>query len=283
MILLDCEDKQALLGDLYLLALTRGLQDALLASGYGPVLNATRETLRKMVAAQRVDGVILATGSERWPVARELAEKGTPCVVVDQSPVEEIRGVGWVQLDLDSGAREAARLLFDHGHRRIGFIGNSDDDPVRVAFAGELTAAGVPLLPDLTVVAGIGRQAGDTATRQLLSLREPPTAIFARTDVLASGALQAARLLGIRVPEQLSIVGHDDIPLAGTIDLTTVRIDCTELGRAAAEVLLKLHQGRTTATVPVVRTRVVVRKTVGPPPSRGPSAVSKLREVGESA
>src|SRR5438876_12201251 len=97
-------------------------------------------------------------------------------------------------------------------------------------------AAGVPLAPDLEAMAGSGREAGATAMNRLLSLPEPPTAVFARTDVMASGALQAARHLGLRVPEDLSLVGHDDVRLARRAGLTTVRIDCTQLGRAAANV-----------------------------------------------
>src|SRR5688572_14660843 len=114
MVLLDCgEEQKRQLADPYLMELARGLQEALLRSGYGPVLNATRGTLQSLVASEAVHGVVLAFGAERWLLAREIAQKGTPCVVVAQTPVEEIPGVGWVCLDLDSGARAAARLLID--------------------------------------------------------------------------------------------------------------------------------------------------------------------------
>jgi DNA-binding LacI/PurR family transcriptional regulator len=277
MVLLDCGEDQRSLGDPYLMELARGLQEALLHSGYGPVLNAARATLQSLVASEAVHGVILAFGAERPLLAREIAQKGTPCVVVAERPIEEIPGVGWIYLDLDSGARDAARMLIDHGHRRIGFIGNFDDDDVRVSFARELMTAGVPLQPDLEIIAGVGREAGAAAMRRLLSLREPPTAVFARTDVLASGALQAARHLGIRVPEELSLVGHDDIPLARRAGLTTVRIDCTQLGRAAAQVLSNLlHEGSAGATPQIVRTQVIERNTVSrlqkPAASRGHQA-----------
>src|SRR5439155_363499 len=233
MILLDCGEHAHLLGDPYLMELARGLQEALLHSGYGPVLNASRGTLQSLVASEAVHGVILAFGAERRLLAREIAQRGTPCVVIAEAPIEEIPGVGWVYLDLDSGARAAARMLVEHGHRRIGFIGNFDEDTVRVSFTRELMAAGAPLLPELEVIAGAGREAGAAAMRRLLTLREPPTAVFARTDVMAAGALQAARHLGLRVPEEVSLVGHDDVPLARRAGLTTVRIDCTELGRVA--------------------------------------------------
>jgi DNA-binding LacI/PurR family transcriptional regulator len=271
MVLLDCgEEDLRQLGDPYLMELARGLQEALLDSGYGPVLNATRRTLQSLVASEVIHGVILAFGAERPLLAEEIARRGTPCVAVMHTPFEGIPGVGWVYLNLESGAREAARMLVGHGHRRIGFIGNFEDDIVRVSFVRELRAAGVPLEPELEVIPGAGkvaieapREAGARAIRELLSLPEPPTAVFARTDVLASGALQAARELGVRVPEDLSLVGHDDTPLAKRAGLTTVRIDCAQLGRAAARVLTSLRQeGSAGSTTQIVLTQVIERSTV---------------------
>src|SRR5207247_6980444 len=117
--------------------------------------------------------------------------------------------------------------------------------------------------PEMEIIAGSGREAGAAAMRRLLSLPEPPTAVFARTDMLASGALQAARQLGVRVPEDLSLMGHDDIPLARRAGLTTVRIDCAELGRATAQVLAGLrHEGAARATPPVVLPQVIERNSV---------------------
>jgi DNA-binding LacI/PurR family transcriptional regulator len=264
MVLLDYgADEESMLGDPYLTELARGLQDALISCGYGPVLNASLRTLQSLAASEAVHGVVLAFGTQRSWLAREIARSGTPCVVIDQVYVEQTPGVGWVNLDLDSGARDVARMLIDHGHRRIGFIGNFEDDIPRRSFIHELMTAGVPLSPELEIIAGSGREAGAGAMRHLLSLREPPTAVFARTDVMAAGALQVARELGVRVPEDLSLVGHDDIPLARRAGLTTVRIDCTKLGRAAAEVLSRLrHEGSACATVPIVQTQLIERHSV---------------------
>src|SRR5436190_23444051 len=154
MVLLDCGEDQRSLGDPYLMELARGLQEALLDSGYGPVLNASRGTLQSLAGSEAVHGVILAFGLERLLLAREIAQKGTPCVVVAERPIEEIPGVGRVYSDLASGARAAARLLLDYGHRRIGFIGNFEDDVVRESFLQELTTAGFPPPPDLAIMAG---------------------------------------------------------------------------------------------------------------------------------
>src|SRR5207302_1125827 len=91
MVILDCAEK-ALLGDLYLLGLAQGLEEALIESGYGPVVNATRDSLRKLVAAQATDGVILAIGKERQLLARELAAQGASCVVINERTIEDIPG-----------------------------------------------------------------------------------------------------------------------------------------------------------------------------------------------
>jgi DNA-binding LacI/PurR family transcriptional regulator len=226
------------------------------------------------VPSAAVHGVILAFGVERRYLAPEIARRGTPCVVVaepcvmvEKRFVEDIPGVGWVHLDLESGARAAARLLVDLGHRRIGFIGNFEDDVVRESFTQELIDLGYPLAVDLQIMAGSGREAGAAAMRRLLSPDNPPTAVFARTDVMASGALQMARQMGVRVPEELSLIGHDDTPLARRAGLTTVRIDCTELGQVAAQVLTRLRQeGSPGPTLPIVSTRLIERNTVSRPP-----------------
>jgi DNA-binding LacI/PurR family transcriptional regulator len=272
MVLLDCGENRGWLADPYLMELARGLQEALLHSGYGPVLNASRATLRSLAASESVHGVIMAFGTERPFLAEQIAQRGTPCVVITENPIEEIPGVGRVYLDLDAGAREAARMLIEHGHRRIGFIGNFEDDRVRVSFIRELWAAGVSVPPEREVIAGEGREAGAAAIRQLLCLEEPPTAVFARTDVMASGALQEARHMGFRVPEELSLVGHDDVPLARRAGLTSVRIDCAQLGREAARLLSSLRQeGSAGPEPPIVSTHVVLRSSVSRvPPSAAP-------------
>ena len=261
MVLLDCGEKP-LLGDLYLLELAHGLQEALVARGHGPVINATREALLGWVNAQGVDGVVLAVGADRHSLAEELARRKTPCVVIDQVPPKVIPGVAYVNLDLESGAREAARLLVEYGHLRIGFIGNAEEDFVRAAFLDELNAASVQIAQEHVIIAGMGRAAGASAARAMLINNSRPTAIFARTDVLALGAMSAATDLGIRVPRDLSIIGHDDITLAGTMGLSTVRIDCRALGKVAAEALAELQENSLSQEIPVVRTELILRNTV---------------------
>src|SRR5262249_18444960 len=111
---------------------------------------------------------------------------------------------------------------------------------------------------------------GGRALCELLAQREPPTAVFARTDGLAFGVLSAAHRLGLRIPEDLSIVGHDDVSFAELTEppLTTVRVDCINLAKLAADNLVSLLDDSDTRTEPqVVPTELVVRDSVSAPRS----------------
>jgi LacI family transcriptional regulator len=264
------------LGNLYAVELTRGIQEAVQPRHYGLLLNAGSDTLFHWVKARAVDGVILAGGPQRASMAREVARMGTPCAVIAYFPAEETPGIGWICLDLRPGARQAAQLLVEQGHRRIGYLATVAGDPVQQAFAGELAARGAPLREDRMVVAGRTPEEGEAAARRLLSRPDPPTALFARTDTLAAGAWRAARSLGVRVPQDLSLIGHNDVSFARLSGLTSVQIDCLELGRLAAETLFSLVQAPAARAGPaVVQTALVVRDSVAPPPA--PAARSDPR------
>ncbi len=253
------------LADLYLIELTRSLQEPLEARGYSLLLNRDRQPLRRLVRSRAVDGVLLL--SDRCQDhAAQLAADGAACVVIAARPVTGIPGVACVVEELRSGARQVARLLAGQGHRRIGYAGSNFPDIVLTAFRDELVALGVPLTDDLVLIPGRTPQAGAAAVAELLARSSPPTALFARTDALAFGALRQAHRLGVRVPEDLSLVGHDDVPFAALTEppLTTVRIDCARVGQAAAEALLALIHGTGGAEPPVIETELVVRESTAP-------------------
>jgi DNA-binding LacI/PurR family transcriptional regulator len=259
------------LADLYLVELTRGLQESLEARGYALLLNGDRKALRRWVRSRAVDGVILASDQCREQ-AVALAAEGAACVVIGATPVSGIPGVASVVEELTSGGRKVAQLLVAEGHRRIAYVGSNVRDVILSAFREELVALGAPLDDDLVLIPGRTPAAGAAAAAALLARPQPPTAIFARTDALAIGVLRQARRLGVRVPHDLSVVGHDDVAYAELTDppLTTVRIDCAQVGQAAAESLLALlhHPG---GGVPdrTVETQLVVRESTAPPAATG--------------
>jgi LacI family transcriptional regulator len=156
-----------------------------------------------------------------------------------------------VHCDDRRGAYEATRHLLEKGHRRIGIINGSPIGAVGATqerLIGHLEAlaeAGLVFEPSLMVYGDYTRPSGQQAAEKLLALSEPPTAIFAFNDRMAIGAIGALKSAGRRVPEDIAVVGFDDILAAAnfTPPLTTVRQPSTQVGQAAAQILFKLING----------------------------------------
>jgi LacI family transcriptional regulator len=271
------------LSDMFFVELTRDIQDILKGRGYGVLLSGPGDALDRWVKTQAVDGVILIGNLADETLPQEIACTGTPCVVISNTPVECRPGVGSVLVALRRGAQQAAQLLVESGHRRIGFLATNALDDVYYEFRDELTRYGVTLSEACVIQAGHSPTDGARALGVLLARQEPPTAVFMRTDEIATGALWATHRMGVRIPEDLSIVGHDDIPFAEFTEppLTTVRVDCVELARLAADTLFSLLSVPNTQMEPqVVHTELVVRDSVSVP---RPGALSYHKSVRLSA
>jgi LacI family transcriptional regulator len=265
MIALDFGPRHDYLSDMFFVEMTRGLQDVLEVKGYSVLLSGPGDVLNRWVKTRAVDGVVLVGGTPVGFVPQEIVRTGIPCVAIGHGPIEGIQGVGSVVVGLQNGARQVARLLLEHGHRRIGFLGSDGPDTVLVEFRAELERQGVALPDSRVLMAGHTPRDGAQALCALLEQDEPPTALFARTDGLAIGALRAAHQMGIQVPEDLSLVGHDDVPFAELTapPLTTVRVDCVELARQAAAMLFALLRDPDLLPRPqVVETSLVMRGSV---------------------
>lgn len=198
-----------------------------------------------------------------------MASAHIPIVTIDQggpSPFPTVTA------DNYQGGCAALRHLVELGHSRIGFIGGDERlasarDRHR-AYADVLQQARLPVDPALLVEGDFSRKGGFDAALRLFRLPEPPTAIFAVNDVSAHGALAAAREVGLRVPEDLSIVGFDDIPLAAhaTPPLTTIRLPLQPMARAAVNMLLAMIAGVEPPSAELVLpTQLVVRGSTRPP------------------
>jgi LacI family transcriptional regulator len=211
-----------------------------------------------------IDGVIMVTPT----VVNITAE--VPIVAID--PHTGPADLPTVESDSFGGAREAVRFLIELGHTRIGFIAGRPD--LRSSIAREagyrraLTDAGIPFDPALV---GVGRYVQDAsagAAAAVLSRRDRPTAIFAANDLSAIAIMGVAGELGLSVPEDLSVIGFDDIPEATqlALPLTTVRQHMQTLGSAAAGLLMTLMAGETPdATHLRLPTRLIPRATTAPP------------------
>jgi DNA-binding LacI/PurR family transcriptional regulator len=200
-------------------------------------------------ADHRVDGMIVATRGTKMgdSVLQEVASQNIPVVTIGR-PVQ-LERVDSVTADHAQGAYDAVNHLISLGHKRIGFIGISPQDGKTLRrYGGYLKAldeAGIEVVEEYTVgppdaPAFATQQDGYEGMLQLAALRRPPTAVFARNDFTAIGALQAAHKLGLSVPGDIAIAGFDNIPLAAfTIPpLTTVEQPIKEQGIAAARFLL---------------------------------------------
>ena len=244
--------------------LSRGVREVLEEHGYTLFICISEHTAKEDVQAfdsladHRADGIIVATrasksGNERLA---ELIDSGIPVSLIGREfrhPQADL-----VSADNLKGGYEATRHLIEFGHKRIGFIGVSLTEGLRLRrFQGYLEALKDHDLPvEEQLIVG-GRDAseqmpgysteemGYDGMMKLLELDNPPTAVFARNDFTAMGALNAIKRAGLSIPDDIALVGYDDIPLASHMSpmLTTVRQPTREQGRCAAGFLLRRIEG----------------------------------------
>ncbi|GAB3279987.1 LacI family DNA-binding transcriptional regulator [Microbacterium lacusdiani] len=188
-----------------------------------------------------IDGAIIVTPTVALP------ESSVPTVAVD--PHTGPTGPATVDTDNLGGARAATEHLISLGHRRIGHIrGRGDLESARLREQGyreALAAAGIPFDPRLVTVGAYRTAESTPAATALLDLAEPPTAVFAANDLSAIEAIRVATARGLRIPQDLSVVGFDDIPeaVASSPGLTTIRQSLPEMGAAAVRILLDMLGG----------------------------------------
>lgn len=221
--------------------------------------------------ARRPAGVISAFSQLSEAQQAQLSARGIPVVVVDPTgePVHQTPSVGATNW---SGGVSATRHLIELGHRRIAMISGPESILCSRArldgYRAALDSAGLPIDDKLIRYGDFHVQDGLDHGRDLLALPDPPTAIFAGNDLQAMGAYEAAREVNLRIPEDLSIVGFDDLPIARWIGppLTTVRQPLVEMAVAATELVLELARGNapTRHRIEIATTLVVRGSTCAP-------------------
>ena len=222
--------------------------------------------------SKRADGAIIVDLVPSEPERVLLEEQRLPWVMVGA----DCPTIDSVVIDNVEGARSAARHLLESGHTRIGLISGgpagfpaSSPPQRRRGFLQAHEDAGVRFDPTTERVGDFSALGGFEAMKALLSLPRPPTAIFAMSDEMAMGAMRACREAGLTIPDDMSIVGFDDVDWAFSVGLTTVRQDAAELGAMAARLMIERLEGdgreRRLITVP---TELVVRdSTAGSRPN----------------
>jgi DNA-binding LacI/PurR family transcriptional regulator len=253
----------------------RGVVTALASSPYDLALydveSADRQqrAFRLFADAHRTDGLLVVSLIPPDEEVRRLQAASIPCVLIDARH----DGLPCVVIDDVAGGELATRHLLELGHRSIAFIGDKPADPFRfessrdrtIGYERALESAGVPTRPEYVRRGTQSRHLARSIADELLRLPEPPTAVFAASDVQALGVLEAARGLGIDVPGRLSVIGFDDIEIASYVGLTTIRQPLFESGHRGAELLLEALAGEPApARVETLPVDLVVRGTSGP-------------------
>lgn len=230
-----------------------------------------REALFNNIARlERVDGLLIITHVPNNVETERFMRADVSIVLVDSRHPEFTH----VVIDDVEAASTAVRHLISLGHSKIGFISDYLESamnflPVQDRFLGyyrTLEEAGITFRPDYHRQGEHGRSVARHLAHDLLALEDPPTAIFAYSDTQAIGVLEAARDLGLDVPEDLSVIGFDDIEIAEQWHLTTIRQPLYESGRCGCEQLFQLMKDPTVSPEEIeLPTELVVRSSTGPP------------------
>lgn len=223
----------------------------------------------RLIRERHVDGIVLSGPRSDDRELFAIAAEGAPIVLMGKLSNSRIPSV---DVDNVKSAAMATHHLIQSGHRRIGIITNA---PVAYTASADrlkgyrraLDEAGISYDESLVSFGNFTPQSGLVAMKKLLAPKQIPTAVFVASDTVALGALQELSRRNFRVPQDISLIGCDDIPLAEFVDppLTTVRLPASELGRSAANLLISLLGGEKNADREVLlNTELIVRSSTAP-------------------
>ncbi len=227
----------------------RGILDVASAAGFDVILHNVssiedyRDQVRDLLRPDRCAGGLLVSIRPDDEDIRHLAENPVPAVIVDGF----VEGLSSLYIDDERGGRMATEHLINLGHERIAFVGDWEDHigfrPTakrRTGYYKAMAAAGLEVPENYIKTGPHEHLVTLAATNELLDLDDPPTAVVASADSHAMVIAQGARARGVRVPEDLSVIGYDDLEIAEHLGLTTVRQPLYESGTRGARLLLDL-------------------------------------------
>lgn len=250
----------------------RGIQDTLMPSNYDLVIfsigNADQmnQQFKSMSKFKFVSGMIIISMGVIDEQVQRFEEWQSPVVLLDSFHPK----LSCVTIDDVGDGYKATKHLIDLGHRRIAFVGGQFTTPFRFTSDAEryegyrtaLAKAHIPLDPFYVVSDAHERDSGYQATKRLFNLPSPPTAIFAANDIVALGVMEAVTDSGRKIPDEVSVIGHDDNLLANYYQLTTVFQDFYQSGVNAAHLLLKiLNEERSERQVITMSGNLVLRNS----------------------
>ncbi|MHA1279847.1 MAG: LacI family DNA-binding transcriptional regulator [Candidatus Helarchaeota archaeon] len=236
-------------------AFQRGIQSVTNQKNYDLVIYDTDENeeneKRSLTSLARagVDGAIVSLFHHGFDALKPLTEMGMPVVYWHGGPVVEDLLIDLIYVDNVAMAKTAVSFLIEKGHLRIGMIAGLENTPPRQdriqGFREAMRENNVPLDEILIQDGDFTEVGGYQGMKKLLDLQQPPTAVFAANDLMALGAMLAIREAGLRIPEDIALIGLDDIPAAKLVNppLTTLTQNQENIGRTAAEMIFERIEG----------------------------------------
>ena len=245
------QSAEQVFNDAFLLQVLVGLEAVASRSGFHVLLKNIKgsqsDGYSQLINENHVDGIIFSGPLQEDPLLLDLHSRGFPIMLMGQMPNTAIP---YVDANVVMGAEAAVRHLIDCGHTRIGMITNaqfrySTARQRRDGYCNALRAANYPIDEALIAEGDYTPSSGFRAMNAMLDLPELPSAVFVASDVVAIGAIQAIKQRNLRIPQDIAIIGFDDIPMAEYLDLplSTIRLPAYGLGWAAGERLIRLILG----------------------------------------
>lgn len=254
----------------------RALEDRAHQKGYAVLLGDTRGTPERELEYIRRVETRLADGIVQLRPSSEKSQNNIPADVpcVNACGCEYTTGPA-IRIDNRGAAKSMVNYLISLGHKRIGVISGLKDNPHAIdrleGYKEAIAEAGIPFEKDLIAEGDFTMWSGLNAAFQFCNMKNRPTAIFSMNDEMAIGAMQTLKNQGIRIPEDISVTGFDDIAYAKYSDpsLTTISQPAEEMGKMAMDMLLKVIEGEPLSQREcVLPTEFIIRKSTGPAPGR---------------
>lgn len=255
--------------------LIQGFEEVAVRNGYEILIGSTNYDLAQMdmcvrrMLERNVEGVAVMTFGIEQPLLDELASQDVPMVFVDTAPPVPL--VRALVVDYHKGIREGVQHLAALGHREFSFISGPlqqrSSQLRKAAFLQSLEEIGAVPDEGWLIEGNHSLEGGMAAMEKLMQSRKLPTSVMCSNDMTAIGALRVLARAGLRVPEDISVIGFDDIHLAEFVNppLTTVRMSGKDLARGAFEALRMIRETPEKRTQPTILTKLIVRQSTGYP------------------
>ncbi|WP_404470112.1 LacI family DNA-binding transcriptional regulator [Sutcliffiella horikoshii] len=246
-----------------------GINEASANSDYDLVLFSTtsskqsRKTYTQLCRERRVDGVILQGIKTDDPYLQEVVESDIPCVLVDIP--QESETVGYVTTDNVEGAKKAVAHLIDRGHKNIAMINGHEKADVSIrrlqGYMEVLNNENLTYRPEWIKNGDFKEKVAEEVAVELLTEHPEITAVFCASDLMGLGVLKAVNKIGKKVPDDIAVIGYDDIMLASYSNpsLSTIRQDKFKLGFEAAVLLIDMLEGKENSHARIIDTKLIIR------------------------